>query len=479
MNFFIRFFVGYVVVAAMGLLLAMKLFTDQFVPGARQAAEETLLQTSNLLAEWVAHDVHDAEVGAASASMDAVFAAYAQRRFGARIYSVLKNTPDLHIYITNRLGVVVYDSQGLDVGVDYSRWRDVHRTLQGEYGARTTRLDAQDSTSSVMYVAAPLRRQGVLIGVLSVGKPSKSLQGFIDLAHIKAWESVTWLFGVALVLALAFSYWMTRDLRRLVEYADQVAAGEREHIPIAGRGELRRLATALERLRSELDGKAHIEKVTQLLAHELKSPIAALRGAAELLTDETDATRRARLEANILTESLRLQRIVEGVLELARAENRGQLDQTEVLALDGVVRDVLESRHERLAAKSLVLDTDLPMTRVAGNRFLLRQAVGNLIDNAVDFSPTGGHLALHLAHDDAQVHLLVRDQGPGIPDYALPRLFERFYSTPRPDTGERGTGLGLNLVQEVARLHHGRIALGNRPDGGAEARLTLPLPLGG
>ncbi|MEN9843168.1 MAG: hypothetical protein RLZZ612_997, partial [Pseudomonadota bacterium] len=436
-----------------------------------------LLQTSNLLAEWVAHDLRDADVSSASTHthMAAVFAAYAQRRFEARIYGVLKNTPDLHIYITNRQGMVVYDSQGRDVGADYARWRDVSRTLQGEYGARTTRRDAQDSTSSVMYVAAPIRQRGELMGVLSVGKPSQSLQGFIDAAHARAWASVLWLFGVALVLALAFSYWMTRDLRRLVAYADEVAAGQREHIPIAGRGELRRLATALERLRSELDGKAHIEKVTQLLAHELKSPIAALRGAAELLSDETDATRRARLEANIDTESRRLQRIVEGVLDLARAENRGQLDHAEPVAFDEVVREVLESRHERLSAKSLTLDTQLPPTRVMGNRFLLRQAVGNLLDNAVDFSPTAGRLTLHLHHEGTHVRLDVRDQGPGIADYALPRLFERFYSTPRPDTGERGTGLGLNLVQEVARLHHGHITLSNHPDGGAQALLTLAL----
>lgn len=474
LNFFIRFFVGYVVVAAMGLLLAMKMFTDQFVPGARQAAEETLLQTSNLLAEWVAHDLREADIAAAGASTQHVFSAYAQRRFGARIYSVLKDTPDLHIYITNRQGLLVYDSQGRDVGQDYSRWLDVSRTLRGEYGARTTRRDAQDSTSSVMYVAAPIRQHGVLMGVLSVGKPSQSLQGFIDLAHVKAWESVTWLFVVALVLALVFSYWMTRDLRRLVTYADQVAAGEREHIPIAGRGELRRLATALERLRSELDGKAHIEKVTQLLAHELKSPIAALRGASELLLDERDDAQRTRLQTNIHTESLRLQRIVEGVLDLARAENRGQLDDTTVLHFDELVKQVLDNRQQRILDKSLTVLLTLPHTRVLGSRFLLRQAVGNLLDNAIDFSPRGGHLTLVLSQDREMVHLTLQDEGLGIPDYAMPRLFERFYSTPRPETGERGTGLGLNLVQEVARLHQGRIELCNGPSGGAQARLSMP-----
>jgi two-component system sensor histidine kinase CreC len=109
-----------------------------------------------------------------------------------------------------------------------------------------------------------------------------------------------------------------------------------------------------------------------------------------------------------------------------------------------------------------------------GSRFLLRQAVANLLDNAIDFSPAGGRLTLSLERTAATVCLCIRDQGPGIPDYALPRLFERFYSVPRPDTGERSSGLGLNLVQEAARLHRGTIELRNLSEAGAEARLCLP-----
>jgi two-component system sensor histidine kinase CreC len=212
-----------------------------------------------------------------------------------------------------------------------------------------------------------------------------------------------------------------------------------------------------------------------LLAHELKSPIAAIAGAAELLADETDPARRARLQANIAGESGRLQRIVEGVLNLARAENRGRLDEVENLALDDLVRDVLDTRAERLAAKHLLTDSDLQPVRIDGNRFLLRQAVVNLLDNAIDFSPVDSRLSIHVALSETQASLSIRDHGPGIPDYAMPRLFDRFYSTPRPESGERSSGLGLNLVQEVARLHRGSIELRNHAEGGVEACLTLPM----
>ena len=476
MNFFIRFFVGYVVVTAVAVLLAMKLFTDQFVPGVRQSVEETLVQTANLLAEMAEREMSNPAKGQAGVSgIEAVFRAYEKRRFEARIYGVMKNDPDLRIYVTDHTGRVVFDSRGRDVGQDYSRWLDVSRTLKGEYGARTTRDAEYDSSSSVMYVAAPITRNGRIIGVLSVGKPSRSFQSFIDLARSKAWESAFWLFALALVLALGFSYWMTRDLRRLVEHANEVAEGKRDRIPIEGRSELRRLAQALEHLRAELDGKAHVEKVSQLLAHELKSPIAAIRGAVELLQDETNPGRRVRLEANIAAETGRLQRIVEGVLNLARAESRGRLDEVEDVALADMVRDVLDAKAERLAAKSLAVETRLAPAQVQGNRFLLRQAIGNLLDNAIDFSPTGSHLSLELADEGGMVRFRLRDEGPGIPDYARARLFERFYSVPRPDTGERGSGLGLNLVQEVARLHQGSVELGNHPAGGAEACLSLPI----
>lgn len=472
MNFFIRFFVGYVLVAAVAVLLAMKLFSDQFVPGVRQSVEETLLQTANLLAE-VAQPMRDRT---GDASIAAVFRAYEKRRFEARIYGVLKSEPNLRIYVTDQTGRVTFDSLGRDTGQDFSNWQDVRRTLQGQYGARTTRESDYDSSSSVMYVAAPIIQEGRIVGVLSVGKPARSFQSFIDLARAKAWQSAFWLFALALLLALGFSFWMTRDLRRLVLYAKEVAQGKRDRIPIEGRSELRRLAQALEHLRAELDGKAHVEKVSQLLAHELKSPIAAIGGAVELLQDETDPQRRSRLECNIAGEIGRLQRIVEGVLNLARAENRGRLDDEEEILLDDLWRDVLSTRSERLAAKKLRVEGALERVCVRGNRFLLRQALANLLDNAMDFTPRGAAITIGARLDEIArtVAVDVFNQGEPIPDYALPRVTERFYSLPRPGSGRKSTGLGLNFVQEVAQLHGGSFSISNA-EGGVRATLALPM----
>jgi two-component system sensor histidine kinase CreC len=96
------------------------------------------------------------------------------------------------------------------------------------------------------------------------------------------------------------------------------------------------------------------------------------------------------------------------------------------------------------------------------------------VQNAIDFSPRGGTVKVEVISSGDRITLSVTDQGPGIPGYALDRIFERFYSLSRPDTGRKSTGLGLNLVREVAASHGGAIRVVNRPAGGTLAELTLP-----
>lgn len=112
---------------------------------------------------------------------------------------------------------------------------------------------------------------------------------------------------------------------------------------------------------------------------------------------------------------------------------------------------------------------------VLGDEFLLRQALINLLENAIAFSPQGSTIQLRAQVLKEQVQLVVEDRGSGVPDYALERVFERFYSLARPQTGQRSSGLGLPFVREVARLHGGEATLGNREGGGAIATLRLPI----
>ena len=107
-------------------------------------------------------------------------------------------------------------------------------------------------------------------------------------------------------------------------------------------------------------------------------------------------------------------------------------------------------------------------------RELLRRAVRNLLDNALDFSPDGGVVRLECESASRTIALRVTDRGPGIPEYADEKVFEKFYSLARPGTQKRSTGLGLAFVKEIAELHQGRVSLVNDPAGGAVATLSLP-----
>jgi two-component system, OmpR family, sensor histidine kinase CreC len=112
---------------------------------------------------------------------------------------------------------------------------------------------------------------------------------------------------------------------------------------------------------------------------------------------------------------------------------------------------------------------------VQGDAFLLRRALSNLLDNAIDFSPDGAVVEIDLHVDPRIAQVKVRDHGPGIPDYAEDKVFEKFYSLARPHSQKKSTGLGLAFVKEIAELHHGRITLENASDGkGAVATLSLP-----
>lgn len=162
---------------------------------------------------------------------------------------------------------------------------------------------------------------------------------------------------------------------------------------------------------------------------------------------------------------------MEKLLAQARLENRVDIVPVNV-SVETLFTRLAGSRPALLAAKQLTLVCQSGSLAVQGDPDLLEQALGNLLDNAIDFTPEGGAIQLAARETQDRVQLTVTDSGSGIPDYALDRIFERFYSLPR-ENGMKSSGLGLAFVQEVARLHQGEITLRNREEGGVIATLTL------
>lgn len=204
------------------------------------------------------------------------------------------------------------------------------------------------------------------------------------------------------------------------------------------------LATAVERMRTQLEGKAYVERYVHTLTHELKSPLAAIRGASELLQGDMPQDLRMRFASNIERESGRLQQMIERLLNLARVEQMQALEDEQYVALAALIDELLLSHAARIEGASLQVRQRVPVElRLLCDPFLMRQALANLLDNALDFSPAGGALLFELERDGGRVALSVFNQGEPIPDYAIGRVSERFYSLPRPGSGRKSTGWGL------------------------------------
>lgn len=464
----IRIFLVYFFFVGLAGYFLLYTVREEIRPGVRQSTEETLVDTANLLAEILAADVKAGTLG--QSRLNEVLQAYGQREPKAEIWGLAKNQVNHRIYVTDARGIVLLDSAGQAVGQDYSRWNDVYLTLRGQYGARSTRSDPADPDSSVMHVGAPILDGERIIGEVTVAKPNRSLQPYIDRSEKRLLVFGLGLIVLGLLVGAALSWWLTRSLRKLTHYAQAVSEGARAALPAYSGGELAQLAGAVARMRSQLEGKDYVERYVHTLTHELKSPLAAIRGAAELLQAPMPAEQQQRFVANIDRESTRLQQLIERLLNLAMVEQRQGLESESEVAVAALFDSVVHGQAARIEQAGLQVSNQVPAQLcVLGEPFLLRQALSNLLDNALDFTPAGGQLCFS---SDGQ-QLLLFNHAEAIPDYALARLSERFYSLPRPATGRKSTGLGLNFVEEVLQLHGGRLHIGNVP-GGVQVRLWLP-----
>jgi two-component system sensor histidine kinase CreC len=295
------------------------------------------------------------------------------------------------------------------------------------------------------------------------------------------WAERKKLAGVGLVVAgvmVVAGWWiaarLTESLERLTVYAQDVRDGRLVSPPGSRATEIAALGRAFEEMRDALEGRQQVERYTQALAHEVKAPLAAIRGAAELMDEAMPAEQRTKFLGNIRNEAARIQQIVERLLELSSLEARKALGRTESVDAADLLREAVAVVRPAAEAARVTLTAAAAPATVRGERVLLREALVNLLQNALDFSPARGTVAGAVTVADRRVVFTVDDDGPGVPDYALPRVFERFYSLPRPGSTRRSTGLGLALVHEIAHLHGGEITLANRPAGGARATLQLP-----
>ncbi len=488
MHLGLRLLFAFFVVTGLAGFFALQVFQDEVQPSVREVMEDVLVDTANLVAEQAAADLRAMPAGGTlqGTRLAQQVAAYRERRIDVQIWGLRKRSLDFRIYVTDATGRVVLDSAAdptaalgtpappgtassvlraaaheresySSIGADYSRWRDVYRTLRGEYGARATRAVETDERSAVMYVAAPVRDGARVIGVVTVAKPLATVQQFIDRAQRRILIAGLWLLGLSAAIGVLVTWWVVDAVRRLKIYASTVHAGERQPVPQLP-GELGDLARAVDEMRVRLEERERLEHTVRALTHELKSPLTAIQGAAELLHDVLPAADRERFALQIQDQSLRLRDLVDRMLALSRLEGLRAIEHPQPVDLLALI-DAVADDHAMLAAQRGVklLWERRDAATLRGEAPSLTLLFSNLWSNALAYAPDGSTLTCALRRHGHQAVFTLRDEGPGVSDFALPQLGQRFFSLPRPRDGRRGSGLGLAIVRQAAALHGGSV----------------------
>jgi two-component system sensor histidine kinase CreC len=466
MSIFIRIWFFFGLIILLGLWFMSYTFNQQVKPNVRQVVEDTLAENANIIAMLVAEDVYENKVG--TAQFDEKIQKALNRKLNANIWQHNKKEINQQIYITDAKGTVIYDSQGIATGQDYSRWNDVYLTLQGKYGVRSTRSYEGDPNSSTMFIAAPIyyqtaqNQQQKLIGVVSIGKPNSSVQPYIQRAEDQLLRQAAWITLLSLFLASLVAYWLKHSIDRVRKYA-QALAPVNQTPYFRSAKELNQVAQAVENMREKLEDRAYVEHYVNTLTHELNSPLTAIQASAELLKEDLPLNDQQQFAQHIHAQSQRLKLLIDRMLLLTRLEKSKHQIELQNFNLSKLIQQVLDQQASQLQSKKIQCLLDIEANcMIHADRFWLQQTIANILDNALDFSAESSKILIQLhrqAHQSIQLQIF--NEGEWIPEYALSQVFDTYFSLPRPITQQRSSGIGLSIVKQVIEQHHGQIQIQN------------------
>jgi two-component system sensor histidine kinase ChvG len=363
---------------------------------------------------------------------------------------------------------------------------EVQRALQGQ-AAGSVRVSTDGQT--IVFAASPIQRSAKIRGALLLS----TQEGDVDRIIAEERWGFVWVFligsAVMLVLSALLAGTIAEPVRKLSDAADRVRRGTRvrEEIPdfSARSDEIGQLSASLRDMTGALYSRIEaIERFAADVAHELKNPLTSLRSAVETLPLAKNPESRERLLAVIIHDIKRLDRLITDISDASRLD--AELQRVEARPIDlralletvaGMENDVLKPGESAVALRFAGPARPI-MIKAHDSRLV--QVFTNLIDNAQSFSPAGRPVRVICAIAENQAEIRVEDEGPGIPDHALERIFERFY-TDRPEQGfGQNSGLGLSISKQIIEAHGGSIRAENilAPDGARMgARFIIRLPI--
>jgi signal transduction histidine kinase len=361
----------------------------------------------------------------------------------------------------------------------------------GDLEVRPSRLPdvrrlRQPRGNDLLYVVVPLP-------TLDQPTDARSLPRFIALARPVREVGAAWseigpplvvvgvvVLVVATLLGAGLARSITRPIEAMTRAAAAMARGDySQTIPVEGKDEVGRLAASFNTMAHQVARAHRMERdFVANVSHDLKTPLTSIQGFAQALLDGTvkDEAGQRQAAQIIYEEAERMNRLVRGLLELAKLESGQVTMARQPVDLARVLRECADGASHRAEQASVTLnvrlaDRLLPLT---GDAARLEQAFNNLLDNALRYTPAGGQVELSaFPTSDGGIEVSVSDTGPGIPAEDLPRIFERFYRADKART-PGGTGLGLAIVKEIIQAHGGTIRAASQPGQGTRFTITLP-----
>ena len=371
----------------------------------------------------------------------------------------------------------------------------------GDYYERATRLDGSEIESAlggkhsttqrrspggqrsvILYAAAPVRTADGVIGAVLVSRSTyRILQ---DLYQIRL--GIVQIFAVSVLVGALLSLWVaTTIVRPLQELRLDAKAILDQRGRLKGRfrgskkhDEIGSLSRALERLTRRLEEHLQfIESFASDVSHEFKNPLASIRAATEMLSEVEDPIQRSRFLRMVEQDVARMEHLLTGVREITRIDAQLATEKREAVTIQDLVGQLVDGFQLRLRdrVKFTISAPDTPL-QVFAAADRLGQVFENVLDNAVSFSPAGGTIHIDMLSEQGTIVVRMRDEGPGIPEEHIERIFTRFF-TYRPHkepTTSKHTGLGLSIVQAIVQGYGGSVSAHNAPNGGAMFEIRLP-----
>ena len=394
--------------------------------------------------------------------------------FTDRCRSLRRTDPTIRVTLIDNRGVVLCDSDADSRTMENHRGRpEIIQAMKGHTGS-IIRFSKTVQTV-LLYVAVPL----------DVGKARWVVRTALSLSSInhllsELFSKLLLLLAVLLMIIFGVGVYVYRKINPPLEEI-RIGAGRFAHGRFAAKlpdyqvREIAELAAALNQMATQLDSLENLRsEFVANVSHELKTPVTSIQGFAETLLEGAkdnpeDLDRFLRI---IARQSGRLADIIDDLLTLSRLES-APLD--ELLAIDRyVLCDILESCRAEEKDIAIIVDCSAAI-EVMADRSLLTQAVINLIENAVKYSPEHTTVTVTGSREGHRVRITVADQGPGIPEHHVPRLFERFYRADKARSRRLGgTGLGLAIVKHIAGVHKGEVGVVTRIGQGSTFVILLP-----